>query len=139
WNHDVEDNAYALMKTHDGVVAMLHSSATQWRHRFHLELCLTKGAIVLSGILSGTKSYGAEKITVIYASKDGRGDPKEQTTKFNIDPSWKDEIDAFGKAILENIPVTGGTSDEALRTMELVYKIYYADKQWSEKFGLSPS
>jgi len=34
WHHDVEDNAYALMRTADGVVAMLHSSATQWRHRF---------------------------------------------------------------------------------------------------------
>ena len=36
WHHDVEDNAYALMRTAGGVVAMLHSSATQWRHRFQL-------------------------------------------------------------------------------------------------------
>ena len=28
WGHDVEDNAYALMKTNKGVIAMLHSSAT---------------------------------------------------------------------------------------------------------------
>jgi predicted dehydrogenase len=27
WKHDVEDNAYALMRTSQGVVAMLHSSA----------------------------------------------------------------------------------------------------------------
>ena len=40
WNHDVEDNAYALMRTADGIVAMLHSSATQWRHRFSLEITL---------------------------------------------------------------------------------------------------
>jgi predicted dehydrogenase len=28
WCHDVEDTAYALMRTADGVIAMLHSSAT---------------------------------------------------------------------------------------------------------------
>ena len=59
WHHDVEDNAYALMRTADGVVALLHSSATQWRHRFQLDITLSRGMIILSGILSGTKSYGA--------------------------------------------------------------------------------
>ena len=43
WKHDVEDNAYAIMKTDNGVVAMLHSSATQWRHRFNLEINLSRG------------------------------------------------------------------------------------------------
>lgn len=43
WNYDIEDNAYALMKTKCGVVGMLHSSATQWRHRFHLDITLERG------------------------------------------------------------------------------------------------
>src|SRR5262249_3555902 len=30
WGFDVEDNAYALMQTAQGIVATLHSSATQW-------------------------------------------------------------------------------------------------------------
>jgi len=34
WKCDVEDNAYALMKDRQGRIAMLHSSATQWHHRF---------------------------------------------------------------------------------------------------------
>ena len=38
WGHDVEDNAYALMRTASNVVAMVHSSATQWRHQFRLEI-----------------------------------------------------------------------------------------------------
>jgi predicted dehydrogenase len=38
WKHDVEDNAYALMRTDSGVIGMIHSSATEWRHRFRLEL-----------------------------------------------------------------------------------------------------
>ena len=76
WKHDVEDNAYALMRTVDGKVAMLHSSATQWRHRFQLDISLAKGSIILSGILSGSKSYGSEKIIIAWASADERGDPK---------------------------------------------------------------
>ena len=64
WGYDVEDNAYALMRTEAGVVGMLNSSATQWRHRFHLDINLERGSLILGGILSGTKSYGAETLTV---------------------------------------------------------------------------
>ncbi len=137
WHHDVEDNAYAIMRTNEGVVAMLHSSATQWRHRFHLELCLTKGSIILSGILSGSKSYGAETITVVYASEQDSGDPKEVKTRYNTDPSWKDEIDVFAKAIVSNETIVSGSSKEALKTMELVYKIYCADPAWQKKYNLT--
>ena len=66
WGHDVEDNAYALLRTGDGVVAMLHSSATQWQHRFSLEIALEHGAIILSGLLTSSKSYGAETLTGQY-------------------------------------------------------------------------
>jgi len=136
WKHDVEDNAYALMKTNKGVVAMLHSSATQWRHRFNLEIALTKGLIVLSGILSGTKSYGAETITVAYPSENDLGDPLEKTTRYNADNSWKDEIFEFADAILKDLPITNGSPDDALKTMALVYKIYCADPEWKKKYGL---
>ena len=64
WGYDVEDNAYALMRTETGVVGMLNSSATQWRHKFHLDINLSRGSLILGGILSGTKSYGAETLTV---------------------------------------------------------------------------
>jgi predicted dehydrogenase len=136
WKHDVEDNAYALMRTGDGVVAFLHSSATQWRHRFNLEIALEKGLLILSGILSGTKSYGAETLTVAYASADDGGDPREQTTRYNQDNSWADEIAEFAATILEDKPVVEGSSAEALKTMHLVYRIYCADPKWKRQHGL---
>jgi predicted dehydrogenase len=136
WHHDVEDNAYALMKNKEGVVAFLHSSATQWRHRFHLEITLTKGAIILSGILSGTKSYGAETITIVSANPDDSGDPKEVMIRYNEDPSWRDEIADFVRSIDGNSPVAFGSSKDAFKTMELVYKIYCADKDWQTKYQL---
>lgn len=136
WNHDIEDNAYALMKTKSNIIAMLHSSATQWRHKFQLEVTLEKGLLILSGILSGSKSYGAETLTVVHPHEHDEGDPREVTTRYNHDPSWKDEIGEFTSCILSNRPITSGSSEEALKTMELVYKIYKADPTWAKKYSL---
>ncbi len=138
WGYDVEDNAYALMRTADGVVGMLNSSATQWRHRFHLDINLERGSLILGGILSGTKSYGAETLTVVQADPDNdQGDPMEQLTRYNRDPSWDEEIKEFAGCVLEGRPVQSGTSDDALRTMQLVFKIYYADPIWRESYNIS--
>jgi len=137
WGYDVEDNAYALMKTADGVVGMLNSSATQWRHRFHLDINLERGSLILGGILSGTKSYGAETLTVVRADPDNdHGDPREQVTRYNKDPSWEEEIASFAECILKDRPVLSGTSQDALRTMQLVFKIYYADPVWRRTYNI---
>lgn len=139
WNHDVEDNAYALMRTSDGVVGMLHSSATQWRHRFQLEITLWHGMVILSGILSGSKSYGAETIMVAYANGNDSGDPREMTMRYNQDNSWRDEIVDFADSIMNDTAISDGSSIEALRTMQLVYRIYCADPEWRAKYGLDDS
>lgn len=137
WNHNVEDNAYALMKTANGTVAFLHSTATQWQHRFNLEINLEKGSIVLSGILSGSKSYGDETITIYYKNEDDGAEPKEVITKYIEDNSWRDEIHTFLKSIMQNEKINQGSSLDALKTMELVYRIYCADSKWKAKFNLS--
>jgi predicted dehydrogenase len=137
WGYDVEDNAYALMRTAEGVVGMLNSSATQWRHRFHLDINLDRGSLILGGILSGTKSYGAETLTVVRADPDNdRGDPKEVITRYNRDPSWDEEMRAFADSVLSDKPVQSGTSDDALRTMQLVFKIYFADPAWRNTYNI---
>ena len=137
WRHDVEDNAYALMRTKDGVVAMLHSTATQWRHRFALDITLERGAVTLSGILSGSKSYGAETMTVARAADDDQGDPDEETREYEDDNSWRDEIAEFASAVIDDIPIAEGSSQDALKTMRLVYRIYCADAEWRERWNLS--
>jgi predicted dehydrogenase len=138
WGYDVEDNAYSIMRTDNGIVGMLHSSATQWRHRFNLDINLEKGSIILGGILSGTKSYGSETLTVATANpvNDG-GDPKEHLTRYNNDPSWDEEIKCFFEAIIHNKAPENGTSKDALETMKLVYKIYHADVEWREKYAIT--
>ena len=136
WGHDVEDNAYALMRTKEGVVAMLHSSATQWRHHFRLEITLARGQLILAGILSGSKSYGSETLTVAYANDHDGGDPREVMTKYNEDNSWRDEIAEYAEAVIGNKPIAKGSSTEALRTLALVYRIYGADPDWKSRFKI---
>tara|TARA_B110000008_G_scaffold277714_1_gene319667 strand:+ start:4454 stop:5524 length:1071 start_codon:yes stop_codon:yes gene_type:complete len=138
WGYNVEDNAYALMKTKSGIVAMLHSSATQWRHRFHLDINLERGSIILGGILSGTKSYGAETLTVVRSDPENDfGDPIEQLTRYNKDPSWCAEIDEFINCIVQNKKISNGTSKDALQTMKLVQEIYFSDPEWRNKFSIT--
>lgn len=138
WGYDVEDNAYAIMRTENGIVGMMNSSATQWRHRFHLDINLDKGSIILGGILSGSKSYGAETLTVVTADPDNdNGDPKEQLTRYNLDPSWDEEITAFADAIVNDSAITSGSPDDALNTMKLVYRIYHADPTWRQTYSIT--
>jgi len=125
------------MRTADGKVAMLHSSASQWRHRFGLEITLTKGALTLSGILSGSKSYGAETLTIARTTSDDRGNPEEEVRNYENDLSWADEVAEFADAVLKDTAIRNGSSEDALNTMKLVYQIYCADPEWKIKWGLS--
>lgn len=134
WGHDVEDNAYAIMRTEAGVVAMLHSTATQWRHKFALDISLTKGSIRLSGILTGSKSYGQETMTVSYSAPSDAGVPPEIVSTYIHDNSWRDEIREFASAIIDNTPIVMGTSRDAYATLRLVYDIYEADPVWAKTY-----
>ncbi|MDA9969580.1 Gfo/Idh/MocA family oxidoreductase [Gammaproteobacteria bacterium] len=135
WNFDVEDNAYVLMKSPKGLVAQLHSSATQWRHVFNLEITLERGSLILGGLLTGSKSYGDETLTVITSdpSKD-KGMPKESTSKYNEDVSWDNEIKYFANSLADNTSIERGGINDALETMKLIEIIYKADPIWKEKY-----
>lgn len=137
WQKDVEDNAYALLRTADGCVAMLHSSATSWRHRFNLHITLSGGSLTLAGILSGSKSYGDETLTIAQASHDESSEPREETKRYAEDPSWAAEVAEFADAVGNGGAILNGSVDEAYRTMELVYRIYCADAEWQRQWDLS--
>jgi predicted dehydrogenase len=137
WNHDVEDNAYAIMRNKNGVIAMLHSSATHWQHRFLLNITLTEGSIELTGLLTGSKSYGEETMVVRRRGEDNRGTLKKETYQYLDDNTWSEEIREFAGAIFENKEIKFGSSQDALETMELVYDIYFDDKSWTNKFNIN--
>jgi len=137
WQHDVEDNAYAIMRNKSGCVAMIHSTATQWQHKFRLEITLRDALLELTGILSGSKSYGEEKLKIV-PRNDGSdiGSFYEITNSYLEDNSWRDEINEFADIIIRNKCVDNGNSSDALNVMEMVYRIYCADQSWQKAFDI---
>ena len=135
WNFDVEDNAFVLMQNDKGVVAQLHSSATQWRHKFNLEITLEKGSLILGGLLTSSKSYGEETLKIIYADPDNdKGNPKEELINFDEDISWDEEINTFTSAVRNSDKIENGSIDQAIEIMKLIEQIYKADPIWKNKY-----
>jgi predicted dehydrogenase len=128
WNVPVEDNAFVTLRSTGGVIAQLHSSATLWRHTFRLEIGLENGYLVVSGLLSKTGSYGRE--TLLVGRKPARhervalGNPREEITYYDTDPSWDVQVQHLVDSIRNNCPVQESTSTDALKVMEIVDSIY---------------
>ena len=124
----VEDNAFVLLRTAEGKMAQLHSSATSWKHTFRLEIGCEKGYAVVSGLLSKTGSYGRETLVIGRRPSLGEraavGNPREETTYYDADPSWDIEVAHLVECIREGSPVNQGTSRDALRVMEIIDRIY---------------
>ncbi len=128
WNIKVEDNAFVLMQSENKVIASLHSSATQWKHKFLLEMCFEEGYLNLDGILSGTRSYAPEKLIIgLREFEDitfAMGKPKETIISFENDDSWNLEIEEFINSVNGNGKILHGTLQDAFETLSLVQKVY---------------
>ena len=130
WKYDVEDNAFALMRDKKGVVASIHSTATQWQHKFNIEITLEKCLMTLSGILSGTKTYGEEKLSITFKDKNINKKPRMKVFTFKSDDSWRDEVNEFADIIIKNKKIKTGNSEQALKVMTMIDMIYKNDRRW---------
>ena len=124
---DLEDNVFALMKnTETGMVASLHSTMTQWRHLFSLEIFLESGYLVLNGLTTSSGTYGEEILSI---AKNRSTAPAatwedEERLTFHENISWQSEIDHFLDCINENNNISLGNSNDALKLMKLIDSIY---------------
>jgi len=117
----LEDNALAILKTHDGKMASLHASLTQWKNRFVFEITGEKGYCVVEG-LGG--SYGQERL-VLGIRDVMNPPPKEETFTFGGDEiAWQNEWKDFFEAIqLHREPLAGGEDGlQALRIAQAIYR-----------------
>jgi len=128
WKVECEDNAFLTLKSDNNILATLHSSATQWKHKFLLEIEFENGYLNLDGILSSTRSYAPE--TLIFGLREfedatfAMGKPKESITYFENDDSWDMELSEFIDAVRGNSKVANGTSNDSVELMKLVDSIY---------------
>lgn len=127
WKMDVEDNAFVILKdSKTGKVASLHSTMTQWRHLFSLEIFLEKGYMVLNGLITSSMSYGEEVLSV---AKNRSTAPAatwkdEIKTQYIDNNSWRYEMQHFFNAITNDNPITIGNSNDALELMRIIDDIY---------------
>ena len=133
WDTPLEDNAFALLRDERGRIAMLHSSFTQWKHLFTLEITLEDGYVVVDGMPSTTRSYRDEWFI------QGRrhtgvaiGNPPEESVFCNVDLSWQLELEEFVDCVLTGNALKHGTSLDAYETMRLVFGIYEADETFKQ-------
>jgi len=127
WKMDVEDNVFATLEnTETGVVASLHSTMTQWRHLFSLEVFMKKGYMVLNGLKTSSMTYGDEILSI---AKNRSTAPAatwedEEHYSYNKNDSWESEVEEFFCAIRQNRKVSIGSSTDALAVMKIIDKIY---------------
>ena len=127
WNLEIEDNVFAIYKnTITGVVASLHSTMTQWRHLFSLEVFLEEGYLVLNGLKTSSGTYGDEVLSI---AKNRSTAPAatwkdEEHITFPTDISWASEVKHFLDAVKNDTPIQIGSSADALAVMKLVDKTY---------------
>jgi len=127
WQTEVEDNAFITLRSGE-IVATLHSSANQWRHKFLLEMHFQEGYLVLDGILSESRSYAPE--TLVIGKREfedisfAMGKPAETKTWYEYDDSWKREIEFFFNAIKSGNTKKLSSSSDALKVMQLIENIY---------------
>ncbi|MCX6168373.1 MAG: Gfo/Idh/MocA family oxidoreductase [Ignavibacteriales bacterium] len=141
WEIPVEDNAFILLKNDKNQFASFHSSSTQWKHTFKLELFFSDGYMILSGLLTGSRSYGRETLIVARRQFEDElelvGNPSEEVIYFDEDKSWELELKDFEECIKENKPVIHGSIENAVKVMELIDRIYKSDNTWKNENNLS--
>lgn len=127
WNLDVEDNAFVILKnTESGIDASLHSTMTQWRHLFSLEVFMEQGYMVLNGLITSTMSYGEEVLSI---AKNRSTAPAatwkdEVKTQYIDDNSWRYEMEHFFDAIEKDTQIEIGNSGDAIKLMDIIDEIY---------------
>jgi len=125
WDIEVEDNAFALFRTTNGIVAQLHVSWTQWKNLFSFEIFGKDGYLTVNGL---GRSYGKETLTIGKRCSES-GMPEEQIFEFkNDDESWELEWKEFISAIKEHRePLANGY--DGWQAVKMVYAVYESSQK----------
>ena len=123
----VEDNAFVnLRSSATGVCVSMHSTMTQWRYLFSLEVFLEGGALVLNGLKTSSGAYGDEDLAIKRnrSHSASANFESEEHRIYHIDSSWASEVKHFLECIAGGKPISIGNSTDALEVMRIVDRIY---------------
>jgi predicted dehydrogenase len=121
----VEDNAFAMLRSTEGVIAQLHASWTQWKNTFSFEITCEQGALIVTGL---GRSYGPERLIKQTRSSTG-GAPCETQFDFSgednsLSREWSDFLDAIESG---REPMSSGA--DAVRTLQIVDALYESARE----------
>ena len=126
----IEDNVFTILEnTSNGIVASLHSTMTQWRHLFSLEIFLERGYMTLNGLKTSSGAYGEEVLTIANNIPELGSHSDEKVFKYLVDDSWNSEISMFFECIRTNEKIPIGNSSDAESIMKIIGDIYKKDNQ----------
>lgn len=131
WKLGVEDNVFALLRnTENNIVASLHSTMTQWRHLFALEIFMERGYMVINGLITSSMSYttaAGDEVLTIATNRTPPPQARHSSEKryvYKDDHSWNKEMADFFKAIETDEPIHLGNSLDSLELMRMIELIY---------------
>lgn len=120
-----ETNVLATLRTHAGILASLHVSATQWRPTFRIELGFERGYLWLEGLNADLDYFGQEAL--IYARTDGTGAQHETVDRFDQSNGALVSLSAFLDRLNDPSHPKLGTSQQAFDTLNTIQRILAAD------------
>lgn len=126
WNSQVEDNVFAVLKNSEhNISASLHSTMTQWRHLFSLEIFLESGYLVINGLNTSSGTYGKEELSIAKKRTTAPAATwKDEKKILYNDNFWLTEMLYFLKNIkLQKSPEICN-SDDAYKILNLIERIY---------------
>lgn len=128
----IEDNVFAIYRsTTSGISASLHSTMTQWRYLFSLEVFLEHGSLVLNGLRTPSGNYGSESLTIHTRFPSGERETRDMFFDSMHEDSWDQEVIMFSEAIANRVRPPIGNLDEAIATMQLVEATYSSDRDFA--------
>jgi hypothetical protein len=83
------------------------------------------------GILSGSMSYGQEKIEIQPKLLKNK---KKTTIRFKKDFSWQREVKEYINCVRFNKKIYNGTIYDSINVMKMIDFIYKSDMAWRKKF-----
>lgn len=120
-----ETNVLATLRTHSGVLANLHASATHWRPTFRLELGFERGYLWLEGL--NNEEYGFGREVLVYARTDGGQTQHETVDRFEHTNGVQLALERFLARISDPGLPAASTSQDAFDTLNTIQRILAAD------------
>lgn len=121
----VEDNAFVnFASTSRKITASLHSTITQWRYLFSLEIFLEHGSIILNGLRTSSGNYGDERLMIKPNASVASAYGGDAEYVYEQNMSWEYEMVDFVDSCLIGRSYSYAKYQDAKEVTKLIDRVY---------------